>query len=196
MKKIVVLSMVLLLMGFVAAASAANFTFYTSLSEPPADFLSYCPTPVAENFEDAVFVPGFSITEVGGAGSLVASSVYQNIVDAGTPRTQTFNYAPGMTAFGGWFDLAKPGGPGVGIDVYVADTNTFVATLPNTFSGQFWAFSSDTSFTGVKFVAGSGSGSQETYQIVDAYVCPVPVPNTLLFLGSGLLGLLGLRRKN
>ena len=105
-----------------------------------------------------------------------------------------------MTGFGAWFDLAGPGGPGTGIDVYIADTNKFVMSIPSTAVGQFYGFIADTPFTGVSLVDHndiSGGGFQETYALVDMAVCPVPVPPTALLLGSGLLGLVGLRfRKN
>ena len=104
-----------------------------------------------------------------------------------------------MNGFGGWFDLANPGGPGSSIDVYVGAD--FVVNIANTFAGQFVGFFSDIGpFTAVTLIDGNViAGAQETYQIVDLAICPaVPLPGSLLLLGSGILGLVGIgyRRKS
>jgi len=198
MKKIAVFSMVLLLMGFVAIANAATFTGTTYDSF--GDFLNDCPGVVVENFnDDKLNVTGLSIDEVGGAGTF-NFGYYENIVDKDVNlpagRFQVIKF-DAMGAFGGWFDLANPGGPGSSIDVYIADTNTFVANIPNSQAGQFFGFSNPTPFTMVRLEEGPGAG-METYQIVDLAICPVPVPSSLLLLGTGFLGLLsiGIRRKS
>ena len=107
MKKIAVVSMFLLVLGFAVGAQASTTT-YTSYV---AWLNAISVTPVNENFEDTTFEPGFSITEIGGAGT-IHDGVYENIVDKDVPRYQVMNYAPGMSAFGGFFDLENPGGAG------------------------------------------------------------------------------------
>ncbi len=201
MKKILVLAMALLLVGLVGAASAVeNFFFVYTID----DFNYYNiqfngQRAIVENFENGqINTPGLTITEVGGAG-LYQLGYYQNIVDKDVNlpdgRYQVFNY-DSMNGFGGWFDLANPGGPGSSIDVYVGAN--YVGNIPNTYVGQFWGFFSNIGpFSAVTFVEGPGS-NQETYNIVDLAICPVPVPGSLLLLGSGVLGLvgIGLRRKS
>jgi hypothetical protein len=195
MKKVAVLSMFLIVMAFAGVGQAATVTTYTS-------YVSWLgaiqnPPPVNENFEDLVLTPGFSITEVGGAGS-IHDGVYENIVDSNPLRYQIFNYFPGMTAWGGFFDLANPGGQGTSINVSINDNAQFVFNIPNTTAGQFYGFTSDTVFTGVLFADGGGSGVQETYYSIDMSLSAVPLPPSVLLLGSGLLGLglLRFRRKN
>jgi hypothetical protein len=195
MKKIALFLMLLLTMGFVGVAQADLTLYYTyggAYTGDPDAFLTACPDPLVENFEDTVLVPGFSITEIGGDGT-IENGVYKNIVDNNPLRYQIFNY-DSLYGFGGWFDLYNPGGPGTSIDMYINDNNTFVMNIPNTAAGQFYGFFSTDPFTGVRFEAGPESGVQETYWSVDVAMCPVPIPPAALLLASGLLGLIGIRR--
>jgi hypothetical protein len=198
MKKVAVLSIILLVMGFATVAQADYTLTLVSKYLPdtnPDAFTYYCPSPAVENFEDTTLIPGLSITEVGGAG-LIALGVYQNTVDADVPRYQTFNYSPGMYGFGAWFDLAGPGGPGSEIDVYINDNNQFVMTIPRTAAGEFYGFFSDMAFLGVRLEDHQNPlGVQETYALVDLVVCPIPLPPSAFLLGTGLLGLVGWRTR-
>jgi hypothetical protein len=193
MKKIAVFSMALLLMGMVAAAHA-GFTVITSYDV----FLSYCADPVVENFEDNTLVPGLTINAFGNAGT-IADGVYRNIVDNTNVTTewyQEFVYSPGSQLFGSWFDLS-PGGEGSSIDVFADDV--FAMNVPRTTAGQFYGFYSTDKFTEVTFRDGlDPNGNKETYALVDMQFCPAPIPGSLLLLGSGVLGLvgIGIRRKS
>lgn len=192
MKKIASIFMFLLVMSFAAGAQAYNVTTYT-------DYVSWLNAInlnqlVVENYQDATFETGFSITPTGGAGA-VHYGVYENIVDKDVPRFQVFNYAPGMTAFGGWYDLT-PGGAGTGIDMYINDNNQFVLSIANTATGQFYGFVADGNFNGVRLQDAGGSGLQETYYVVDnALASAVPIPPAIFLLGSGLLGLGFVKRR-
>jgi hypothetical protein len=195
MKKIAYVFMFLLVMSFAAGAQAYTVTTYTNY----VSFLNAIDPSalVVENFDDGTFEAGFSLTETGGAG-VVHYGVYENIVDKDVPRFQVYNYAPGMSAFGGWFDLKNPGGAGTGINMYIYDDNTLVTAIRNTNEGQFVGFVTDTRFYGVRLEDAGGSGIQETYFAVDVAMVPnpVPVPPAIFLLGSGLLGLGFVRRRN
>ena len=201
MKKITLVSVVLLIMCFAAATQASttyNITTFTkylpSYSGDSDAFATQGKNIVVENFEDETLIPGFNITEIGGAGS-IAFGVYQNTVDAEIPRYQVFSYGSAMWGFGSWFDLAGPGGPESQIDLFIDDNNQFVMTIPNTAAGEFYGFITDAPFTGVLFQAGTGTGAMESYALVDSAVCAVPVPivPSAFLLSSGMIGLIGLR---
>ena len=200
MKKISILLMFLVFVGFAVATQASTITKLDHyLPKDPGDLLAFTsilPNTLSENFEDATLATGLSITEVGGAG-VIGLGVYQNRVDISKPRYQIFNYSTKMYGFGGWFDLAGPGGPGSEIDVYINDSNEFVMTIPRTATGEFYGFVSDVPFTGVLLKDHNDPlGLQESYAIIDLAILPAPIPDppsVVLFI-SGLLGLVGLRR--
>jgi hypothetical protein len=190
-KTCTVLAAATLLAGLATTAQAA-ITTYSSYF---AFINAVKPTTLkVENFVDTTLMPGFSITEVGGAGS-IHDGGYENIVDKDVPRYQIFNYSPGMFGFGVFNDSKNPGGPGTSIDLYINDTNTFALNIPNWSEGQFYGFTSDTPFTGVRFQDGNGSGAQETYYNIDCQVAPTPIPAAAWLMVSGLLGVVGLKRK-
>ena len=204
MKKILtVLTVVGLVVSFAVAAQAYTVTLISA----GAQFEQYCPTCITENFEDTTLIAGLTINEFGGAAGIIAGGAYQNEVDDGdwygdnVARYQVFNYAPGMTGFGGFFDASYPGGPGSSIKVYIDDDDYLVLTIPSTSSAEFYGFlvQSTTPFYGVRLEdAQLIDFAKETYQIIDLKVCPaapVPIPAAIWLLGSGLLGLVGLRRK-
>lgn len=196
MKKLALFSVVLFLFGLVPAANA-GFLIVDSYQ----DFIDACPTckydRLVENFEDTTLVPGLTINSTY-PNAVIEDGVYKDLIDDGQGYNTTFSYTPPLYGFGGWFDLANPGGPGSNIKVTV-DGNT-VGEIPNTFIGNFWGFFTDdnSTFTDVLFSEGTGSGIQETYWSVDLALCatkPVPIPTAVLLLGSGLIGYVGIRRR-
>lgn len=193
---LIMAALALLVMGMAAAANADTFSLVNTIDDfAYQNYLINQTAPIIENFQNnQINTPGLTIDAFGVDQAIFQNGTYQNVVDDATNSYQVVNYSPGMYGFGGWFDLANPGGPGSSIDVYVGAD--FVGTIPNTYAGEFWGFFSDTNtpFSAVTLQdANLVAGAQETYQIVDMAMCAVPLPPSALLLGTGLLGLVGLR---
>ncbi len=156
-------------------------------------------TPVVEDFSDATLVPGLSITFGTSLPGSISGGEYHDraVGGAGDP---VFNFAPSVTAFGGEWDLAGPGGAGSGLllTLLFDDNSTQSITPPtsisNVLSGGFFGFVSDTAFKSISLSLG-GQGGVETFdadnfQFVTA---SVPEPTSLALLGMTAAGFCGVR---
>lgn len=194
MKRLAILGLALaLLLGMSAMAGAVTFTVYNGALDPNAEFNweAACSNFKIQSFDSVVLNPGVTLTTLNGVIN-TGDDRFDDIVVPGGATT-TWSFAPQVFGVGGFFNLAGPGGPGTGIDVF-AD-GLLAGTITNDFAGQFWGFLSDTAFTAALFAADGQPGVQETYTMDDLHYCPVPVPPAVWLFGSGLLGLIGLRRK-
>ena len=104
-----------------------------------------------------------------------------------------WSFSPGIVAYGGDWTLGGPGGSGNSLLVYMADLSVYVGAISNSYNDEFWGFVSDTPFTSVKLVGGSGS-NQQNYRLDNMVYSQVPEPGVLWLLTSGLVGLLARRR--
>ncbi len=154
-----------------------------------------------ESFDDATLNPGISVVSTKGT---VTGGYWSDQIDASPLQTTTFSFTPDIIAFGGNWDLAGPGGAGTGIILTLIGGSTYqVPTeLPDTIAGSFWGIISDTAFTSVLLTQGTQSGVCETFHMDDLVYAPagggggqVPVPGAVWLLGSGLAGLVGLRKR-
>ncbi len=173
---------VMLLPVFSAQAVPVIYTSY-------GDYLAAIGTPRVENFEDTTLQPGLTVvTSVG----YIANGVWNDRLTPGGDTT-TWYQTGGFTAWGGFFDLFNPGGPGTGI-LITADGQV-IGQIDNSYAGQFWGFTLEgLPFNSVLMSAGNQSGVAETYFSVDLEYKATPEPATLMLFGIGLLGLAGVRR--
>lgn len=197
MKRLTVLGLAVVLVFSLAAVAVATpapvFTTYSSV----LDWTNACPDNKIQDFDETFptgLNPGVSVTTVNGFVNLTNNlNVWQDIVVPGGATT-TWHFATPVHGIGAFFDLANPGGPGTGIDVFADGVQVSASpVIINTTAGQFWGFLSPTAFTDILFAADGQPGIQETYIMDDLHYCPVPVPPAVLLFGSGLLGLVGFR---
>jgi hypothetical protein len=144
-----------------------------------------------EFFTDATLNPGVSFSSDNGVVDIV-NGVWHDVVELGEATT-TWHFAHPITAFGGYWDLANPGGPGTGIKVYI-DGSPVIAEWENTLSGEFRGFIASPSFSNVILTA-AGTGV-ETYELDNmVYSTIIPAPGAIVLGGIGVAFVGWLRRR-
>ncbi len=195
-KRTVVLLLCVISMFAVMAQSHAATTIYTDKSAWESVVSSYS----IEDFSDSVFNAGVSV--VSDAGSVSGGEWSDRLVPGGA--STTFSFGSGLLGFGGDWDLAGPAGQGTGITITLSllggGVEVLSTEIPRSLSGSFWGFVTDVAFTDVLLTAGTQSGVAETFHMDNmvysaAPASAVPVPAAVWLFGSGLLGLIGVRRR-
>lgn len=178
-------------MSWTATVSAATITVYTDKTA----WASALGEPFAtEDFADAQLNAGVSFVSSESGHINPAEECYQDVL-ASTSQNEPmtiWSFAPERIGFGGNWTLGGPGGSGNSLLVYIADFPLYVGAISNSYGGEFWGFTSDTPFTSVKLVGGSGS-NQQNYRLDDMVYSPVPEPATLALVALG--GAIGFWRR-
>ncbi len=184
--------------AFAAAPSSAAVTYYYT----QASFLAAlgASTPIVEDFDDTTLVPGLSILSTAGDVDSTAADLFYDRLVPNQASTTFILPAGGYNAFGGFFDLAGPGGAGLGITITTVLGGTLATEIPNSTAGSFFGFITDAKFDYVVLTAGTQGGSAETYTLNDLTFgnvgAAVPEPATwgMMIVGLGVAGMAMRRR--
>lgn len=128
---------------------------------------------LTEDFNDLTLNDGISYFSSESGHINPTFGYYQDVLmsaSANEPMT-VWDFTPQITAYGGTWTLGGPGGSGNYLLIYVDDIEEPVGVVTNSYNGDFWGFISDTPFTSVTLVGGSGS-NQQNYKLDDMVYVP------------------------
>lgn len=200
MKRLFALAAVLVgLLLTAGTSSAAVITTYTNQATWQA---AAGGTVITENFSDGILVPGLSITFGTSLPGSISGGLYHDRGIFGTSGNPIWEFSPSISAFGGNWDLAGPGGQGTGLLFTVTfDDNTTQQVTPpltisNVFNGGFFGFTSDTAIKRIDITADGQGGNFETFDADNfQFVQAIPEPVSLAVFGALTVGAFGVRRR-
>lgn len=184
-----VLLMLCLMMLAAATASAGNISFTGSGSSGTID----PGQPFSYDFDNATYEPDWGVPGINnGLATWTGPTVYG--------FTITFNLPPGVdidplnlgttcdgTSSGGTVFCASPFGQPWDVEHLTTNSITFIAA-----PGDAPLASGDPFFINIFFSGGDPNGASFNGEWITS---PVPEPNSLLLMGSGVLGLMAVLRK-
>jgi hypothetical protein len=127
---------------------------------------------LTEDFDDLLLNAGVNFVSSESGHINVKFGYYQDVLMSASenePMT-VWTFTPSIIAYGGSWTLAGPGGSGNSLLIYIDDIDQPVGIISNNYDGDFWGFISDTPFTSVTLLGGSGS-NQQSYRLDDMVYC-------------------------
>jgi hypothetical protein len=123
---------------------------------------------VTEDFSDLQLNNGVSFVSTESGHINPAQECYQDVL-ASTSQNEpatTWTFASEIIGYGGNWTLGGPGGSGNVLLIYIDDLFPYAGFISNSYGGEFWGFISDTPFTSVRLVGGTGT-NQQNYRLDD-----------------------------
>lgn len=177
-------------------ANAASVSVYTDRAAWEAAVTSFS----EERFEDDVLNAGITFTTVDGAVDGVLQLWDDRVTEL---NATTWFFGSSIRAFGGNWDLAGPGGTGLGLQLAFGGENA-PEELSENLAGGFWGVVTDFDFNEVLVRVGTQGGSAESYTLDNLVYGNaqqgggngeiVPLPSAAAG-GLALLGALAIRRR-
>ncbi|MBN1817453.1 MAG: hypothetical protein JW828_08830 [Sedimentisphaerales bacterium] len=166
MCKLLMLGVTLLtLLSSMVPVSEAAITVYTNKAEWENALSG---SFVTEDFSDDQLNIGVSFVSTESGHINPAEECYQDVLASRSnnePAT-TWSFASAIIGYGGNWTLGGPGGSGNYLLIYIDDLSPYVGFISNSYGGEFWGFVSDTPFTSVRLVGGTGT-HQQNYRLDD-----------------------------
>ncbi|NLW84666.1 MAG: hypothetical protein GXY41_09750 [Phycisphaerae bacterium] len=146
-------------MSSIVAVSEAEITVYTDKTEWENALSG---SFVTEDFSDSQLNFGVSFVSTESGHINPAQEFYQDVLASTSQNEPTtrWSFASAIIGFGGNWTLGGPGGSGNYLLIYIDDLLPYVGFIPNSYGGEFWGFISDTPFTSVRLVGGTGNHQQ------------------------------------
>ena len=148
-----------ILTSWATTVGAATITVYTDRTEWE-NALAW--QFLTEDFADDELDPEVSFVSTESGHINPTLECYQDVLTSESqnePMT-TWSFVSEIHGYGGNWTLGGPGGSGNGLQVYIPDLSMYVGTISNNYNGEFWGFTSDTPFSSVRLIGGTGTNQQ------------------------------------